>query len=57
MLPWTPKDRPRHVVGLRYHSQHHGGSIEVPNDLLHRLSPNTRELLQYAHYTFTKVSV
>ena len=33
-----------------------GGSISFPDPLLEKLSPNTRELLQYAHYTFTKVS-
>ena len=46
VLPWTPTDRPRHVIGLRYHSQHLGGSINFPDDILARLSPNTRELLQ-----------
>lgn len=54
VLPWYPKDRARWVIGLRYQSQHLGGSIEFDDDTLERLSPNTRELLQYAHYTYTK---
>eukprot|EP01048_Picozoa_sp_COSAG05_P009112 COSAG05_NODE_728_length_7700_cov_14.555979_1_plen_348_part_00 len=54
VLPWLPTDRPRHVLGFRYHSQHLGGSIEFEDRVLERLSAPTRELLQYAHYTHTK---
>ena len=38
----------------RYQSQHLGGEQMWNETTLHRLSPNTRELLQHAHYTYTK---
>ena len=54
VMPWIPTDRPRYVLGLRYQSQHLGGSQTWPDGILERLSPNTRELLQHCHYTYTK---
>ena len=54
VMPWIPTDRPRYVLGLRYQSQHLGGSQTWPDGILEKLSPNTRELLQHAHYAYTK---
>ena len=54
VMPWIPTDRPRYVLGLRYQSQHLGGSQTWADGILERLSPNTRELLQHCHYTYTK---
>ena len=54
VMPWIPTDRPRYVLGLRYQSQHLGGSQTWPDGILEKLSPNTRELLQHCHYTYTK---
>jgi hypothetical protein len=38
----------------RYQSQHLGGEQMWGEKILQRLSPNTIELLQHAHYTYTK---
>lgn len=54
VMPWVPTDRPRHVLGLRFEAQHLGGDQMWPQPILERLSANTRELLQHAHYTYTK---
>jgi ectoine hydroxylase-related dioxygenase (phytanoyl-CoA dioxygenase family) len=53
VLPWTPKDRIRRILVLRYQQQYgrRGGAPEV---LKERLSPETLELMEYAHHTETK---
>ncbi len=48
-LPWTPKDRMRMILVLRYHPQYTGGS-ELPQAIQKRLSPETRELAARAGY-------
>ena len=53
-LPWLPPDRPRCALVMRYHSQHLGADIGWPQSTLDKVSPNTRELLQHCHYTYTK---
>ena len=53
-LPWLPPDRPRCALVMRYHSQHLGADIGWPQSTLDKVSPNTRELLQHAHYAYTK---
>ena len=54
VLPWLPTDRSRQVVGFRYQMQHLGAEKLWPADTLARCSPNTCELLSFAHYTATK---
>ena len=48
-LPWTPKDRMRMILVLRYHPQYTGGS-ELPQAIQQRLSPETLELTARAGY-------
>jgi hypothetical protein len=54
VYPWVPTNRARRVLGLRYQMQHLGAEKRWPLDTLERCSPNTRELLSFAHYTATK---
>ena len=54
VYPWVPTDRARQVLGFRYQMQHLGAEKRWPLDTLKRCSPNTRELLSFAHYTATK---
>lgn len=54
VLPWLPTDRSRQVLGFRYQMQHLGAEKLWPTETLERCSPNTRELLSFAHYTATK---
>ena len=54
VYPWVPTDRARRVLGFRYQMQHLGAEKHWSLDTLERCSPNTRELLSYAHYTATK---
>ena len=37
VMPWMPTDRPRHVLGLRYQSQHLGAEQKWPEATLLRL--------------------
>ena len=53
ILPWTPKDRMRRILILRYAPQHKGGG-DFPAEIKARLSPETRELIETAHYTHVK---
>ena len=48
-LPWTPKDRMRMILVLRYHPQYSGRS-ELPQAIQQRLSPETLELTAHASY-------
>ncbi|MXX15196.1 MAG: hypothetical protein F4Z86_17425 [Gemmatimonadetes bacterium] len=48
-LPWTPKDRMRMILVLRYHPQYAGRS-ELPQAIQQRLSPETLELTARAGY-------
>lgn len=52
-LPWTPKDRMRIILVLRYHPQYTGGS-ELPETIKKRLSPETLELTSRASYKDVK---
>lgn len=56
-LAWQPKDRSRTTLSLRYMVQHkapHYALTELPEAVLSRLAPQTRELLTYAEYTEEK---
>ena len=53
ILPWTPKDRMRRILILRYTPQHKG-SENFSAEIKARLSPETLELIQSAHYTHVK---
>ena len=54
VLPWTPKDRQRRIMMLRYRPQHRTGGIPVPDEVVKRLEPEVRELIEEAHYTHVK---
>lgn len=47
-------DRPRQVIGFRDQMQHLGAEMMWPSKTIERCSPNTLELLSFAHYTATK---
>ncbi len=49
VLPWTPKDRNRMILVLRYHLQWQG-SESFPDEIKDRLSPETLELISKAGY-------
>ena len=53
VLPWTPRDRRRRVLTLRYRP-HHRQAGPIPETIKQRLAPETRELLESAHYTHKK---
>ncbi|MBT5832995.1 MAG: hypothetical protein HOH77_22620 [Candidatus Latescibacteria bacterium] len=48
VLPWTPKDRNRMILVLRYHPQYKGG--DFPGAIKERLSPETQELIAKGGY-------
>ena len=54
VLIWRPKDRDRHFLILRYKTQffqdERGSRNPFPEDVLTRLSPETRELIEPASY-------
>ena len=52
-LPWTPKDRMRMILVLRYQPQYKGGG-ELPEAIKNRLSSETLELSQRAGYQDVK---
>jgi len=52
-LPWLAKDRSRMIIVLRYQPQYKGGS-DLPETILNRLSPETRELVSRASYQDVK---
>ena len=54
ILEWLPKDRIRRILVLRYKPQHAGLPIPFPDEIRDRLSPETRELIETAHYTHIK---
>jgi len=47
-LPWTPKDRNRMILVLRYQPQYKGG--DFPDAIKERLSPETQELIAKGSY-------
>mgnify|MGYP001166394611 CR=1 FL=1 len=49
VLAWTPKDRNRMILVLRYHPQYQG-SESFPDVIKERLSPETLELVSKAGY-------
>ena len=60
-LQWKPTDRQRRTLVLRYRPQYRnrrGAEIErvtvAPKAIQERLSPQVRELMDYAHYTDVK---
>ena len=53
VLPWTPKDRQRRMLVLRYRP-HHRQAGPIPDRVKERLAPETRELVESAHYTHKK---
>ena len=54
ILPWTPPDRIRRILVLRYAPQHSRSGGGLPEAVKERLSPETIELMEPAHYTHTK---
>ena len=54
ILPWYPKDRIRRILVLRYKPQHLGRSGSISEEIKARLSPETIELMEYAHFTHKK---
>jgi hypothetical protein len=54
VLPWTPKDRIRRILVMRYRPQHKAGGLGIPEVILDRLEPEVRELTEMAHYTHVK---
>ena len=62
-LQWNPTDRQRRTLVLRYRPQYRNRTVAVANAQRHypgpeaiqeRLSPQVRELMDYAHYTDVK---
>tara|TARA_Y100000588_G_scaffold385226_1_gene478086 strand:+ start:1956 stop:2756 length:801 start_codon:yes stop_codon:yes gene_type:complete len=49
VLAWTPKDRNRLILVLRYHPQYQGNE-SFPDEIKERLSPETIELISKAGY-------
>ena len=54
ILPWTPRDRIRRILVLRYKPQHVGRPSSFPEPIASQLSPETHELIAHAHHTHTK---
>ena len=55
VLPWTPKDRNRMILVLRYQPQYKGG--DFPDAIKKRLSPETCELIAKGSYKDRKAIV
>ena len=53
VLPWRAPDRQRRVLTLRYRP-HHRQAGPIPEAVQERLAPETRELVESAHYTHKK---
>ena len=53
VLPWKAAGRQRRVLTLRYRP-HHRQEGPIPETIKERLTPETRELLETAHYTHKK---
>ena len=53
ILPWKPTDRRRRMLVLRYRP-HHRQAGPIPDAVIQRLAPETRELVESAHYTHRK---
>ena len=53
-LRWQPKDRLRRVLVLRYQPQFQAGGGTLPEPVLARLDPDTRELTERAGYRHVK---
>ena len=53
VLPWKATDRQRRVLTLRYRP-HHRQEGPIPVAVKQRLAPETRELIETAHYTHKK---
>ena len=53
-LIWKPTDRERRFLILRYNPQYFYYRNGIPDEVLPRLSPETRELIAFASFTETK---
>ena len=53
VLRWRPMNRDRRILVLRYKPQYMG-THNFPQPILDRLSPETRELVESAHFQHTK---
>lgn len=53
-LPWKPADRDRRTLVLRYLPQHYGATLDLPEEIRERLSPETLELMEVAGYNHVK---
>ena len=53
-LTWTPKDRDRRFLTLRYSTQYYSPSDSFPDGVKAKLSPETLELIQPAPFKYTK---
>ena len=54
ILPWTPADRIRRILVLRYRPQHKDSSSEIPDEIRKRLSPETLELMETGSFKHVK---
>lgn len=52
-MPWKP-DRDRRTLVLRYQPQHQGGTTNIPEPILERLLPETRELIERQGFNHVK---
>ena len=52
-LPWKP-DRDRRTLVLRYKPQNEGGATSIPDVVLERLLPETRELIEFQGFKHVK---
>lgn len=53
-LPWKPANRDRRTLVLRYLPQYYGNTINLPEEIKARLSPETLELMEVASYNHLK---
>ncbi len=54
ILEWQPKNRMRRILVLRYKPQHAGLPMSYPDEIRERLSSETLELIETAHYNHVK---
>ena len=54
ILPWTPEDRIRRILVLRYRPQHKDSSSGMPEEIKKRLSPETLELTETGSFKHVK---
>ena len=54
ILTWTPEDRIRRILVLRYRPQHKDSSSGLPEEIKQRLSPETLELTETGSFKHVK---